>query len=66
LWLSTNRAARCSRRQDAWRWLHKEGGERFGVAPDRIAEAGGSAGGHLTLMTGFCVNPQTDRKARFE
>jgi acetyl esterase/lipase len=44
--------------QDAWRWLRKEGGERFGIAPDRIAVAGGSAGGYLTLMTGFCLDPR--------
>jgi len=44
--------------QDAWAWLRKEGGERFGIDPDRIAVAGGSAGGYLTLMTGFCVSPR--------
>lgn len=44
--------------RDAWRWLRKEGPDRFGVDPDRIATAGGSAGGYLTLMTGFCLEPR--------
>jgi acetyl esterase/lipase len=44
--------------QDAWRWMRQEGSQRFGIDPDRIAVAGGSAGGYLTLMTGFRVNPR--------
>lgn len=44
--------------QDAWRWLRQEGPRRFGIDPDRIAAAGGSAGGYLTLMTGFCLEPR--------
>ena len=43
--------------QDAWRWVRQHGPERFGIDPDRIATAGGSAGGYLTLMTGFCLEP---------
>ena len=43
--------------QDAWRWLRQEGPKKFGIDPDRIATAGGSAGGYLTLMTGFCLEP---------
>ena len=43
--------------QDAWRWLHKSSKE-LGIDPKRIAAAGGSAGGYLTLMTGFCVSPR--------
>ncbi|HEV3339175.1 MAG TPA: alpha/beta hydrolase [Pirellulales bacterium] len=39
--------------RDACRWVHEEGSERFGTDPDRIAVAGGSAGGFLTLCTGF-------------
>lgn len=44
--------------RDAWRWVRQEGPKRFGIDPDRIATAGGSAGGYLTLMTGFCVEPR--------
>ena len=44
--------------QDAWRWLRSEGSKQFGIDPDRIATAGGSAGGYLTLMTGFCLEPR--------
>ena len=44
--------------QDAWRWLRQEGPKQFGIDPDRIATAGGSAGGYLTLMTGFCLEPR--------
>jgi acetyl esterase/lipase len=44
--------------QDAWRWVRQEGPKRFGIDPDRIATAGGSAGGYLTLMTGFCCEPR--------
>jgi acetyl esterase/lipase len=44
--------------QEAWRWLRREGPKRFGIDPDRIATAGGSAGGYLTLMTGFCLKPR--------
>jgi acetyl esterase/lipase len=43
--------------QDAWRWLRTER-PGFGIDPDRIATAGGSAGGYLTLMTGFCLDPR--------
>lgn len=44
--------------KDACRWAHGEGPKRFGVDPDRIAVAGGSAGGYLTLCTGFLVKPK--------
>lgn len=43
--------------EDAFRWLRDEGARRFGVDPDRIAVAGGSAGGFLTLCSGFRVQP---------
>jgi acetyl esterase/lipase len=44
--------------QDAWKWVRTEGSKQFGIDPDRIATAGGSAGGYLTLMTGFCLDPR--------
>jgi acetyl esterase/lipase len=44
--------------QDAYRWMRKEGSKRFGIDPDRISTGGGSAGGYLTLMTGFCLEPR--------
>jgi acetyl esterase/lipase len=44
--------------RDAYTWLHDRGPKLFGVDTSRIAVAGGSAGGYLTLMTGFCVKPR--------
>jgi acetyl esterase/lipase len=41
--------------QDAWRWIRSECPDRFGIDPDRMATIGHSAGGYLTLMTGFSV-----------
>jgi len=43
--------------QDAYRWMRNEAG-RFGIDRDRIATAGGSAGGYLTQMAGFCLEPR--------
>jgi acetyl esterase/lipase len=44
--------------RDAYSWLHEQGPKLFKVDTSRIAVAGGSAGGYLTLMTGFCVKPR--------
>jgi acetyl esterase/lipase len=44
--------------RDAHRWVRKSGPKLFHVDPDRLAVAGGSAGGYLTQMTGFCVSPR--------
>ena len=44
--------------RDAYTWLHDKGPKLFNVDTSRIAVAGGSAGGYLTLMTGFCVKPR--------
>jgi acetyl esterase/lipase len=38
--------------KDAWQRLRGEGGKRLGIDADRLAVAGGSAGGYLTLMAG--------------
>ncbi len=44
--------------RDACRWLREQGPKLFGADPDRIGVQGLSAGGYLTLMTGFCVEPR--------
>ena len=44
--------------QDAYTWVRERGPELFHIDADRIAVIGHSAGGYLTLMTGFCVNPR--------
>ncbi len=43
--------------QDAFKWVHKQGGELH-LDTERIVVTGGSAGGYLTLMTGICVTPR--------
>ena len=42
---------------DAITWVRREGPSLFRVDPDRIAVMGESAGGYLTLMSGFAVSP---------
>ena len=42
----------------AFEWLHREGPRMLKIDPARIAVAGGSAGGYLTLTTGFRVRPR--------
>ena len=44
--------------QDAFRWLGGEGAKQFNLDARRLAVVGGSAGGYLTMMTGFCVEPR--------
>jgi acetyl esterase/lipase len=44
--------------EDAFRWLRGEGAKRFNIDPSRIAVSGSSAGGYLTLTTGFRVQPR--------
>lgn len=44
--------------EDAFRWIHREGSRLFHADPDRLAVAGGSAGGYLTLTSGFRVQPR--------
>ncbi len=43
--------------EDAFRWLRREA-KRLHVDPERIAVTGGSAGGYLTLTTGYRVRPR--------
>jgi acetyl esterase/lipase len=44
--------------QDAYKWVREESSHLFNFNQDRIAIIGHSAGGYLTLMTGFCVKPR--------
>src|ERR1041385_1343302 len=44
--------------EDAFHWLRRDGPRRFHIDPDRIAVTGGSAGGYLTLVTGYRVQPR--------
>lgn len=43
--------------EDAFRWVREEGPALFGADAGRIAVAGGSAGGYLTLVAGYRVDP---------
>jgi acetyl esterase/lipase len=40
--------------KDAFRWI-RANSERLGIDPGRVVVCGGSAGGYLTLMTGFVL-----------
>ena len=44
--------------EDACRWIREKGPELFHGDPNRIAVVGGSAGGYLTLASGFRVKPR--------
>jgi acetyl esterase/lipase len=44
--------------RDACRWVREQGPGRFAIAPERLAVMGGSAGGYLTLLTGYRVEPR--------
>jgi len=43
--------------KDAFAWVREQGPALFNGDPARVVAAGGSAGGYLTLMSGFCVAP---------
>ena len=43
---------------DAYRWVRIDGPKLFRIDPNRIAVVGHSAGGYLTLMAGFRLNPR--------
>ena len=43
--------------EDAFKWIRKNGREKFQADTSKIAVLGGSAGGHLTFSTGFRVKP---------
>lgn len=44
--------------EDAFRWIREKGPELFQADPAQIAVSGGSAGGYLTLVTGYRVKPR--------
>src|SRR3989442_12914945 len=44
--------------EDAFRWLRREGPERFHIDPERIAVTGGSAGGDIILATCYRGHPR--------
>lgn len=44
--------------EDGIRWVREKGPALFHADPERIAIAGASAGGYLTLTAGFRVNPR--------
>jgi len=44
--------------QDAYHWVRTEGPKLFRIDPNRVAVVGHSAGGYLTLMGGFRLNPR--------
>jgi acetyl esterase/lipase len=44
--------------RDAFAWIRSEGPKAFGARTDRIVVLGGSAGGYLTLCTGFLLEPR--------
>jgi len=44
--------------EDAFAWLRAKGPELFHADTERIAVMGGSAGGYLTLVTGYRVQPR--------
>jgi len=44
--------------RDAYAWVRAEGPSRFNADPDRVAVAGASAGGYLTLMAGVLCRPR--------
>ncbi len=44
--------------EDAFRWIRSEGPKKFNVDASKIAVMGGSAGGGLTMVTGYRVKPR--------
>jgi acetyl esterase/lipase len=44
--------------KDAFAWIRSEGPNLFGARTERIAVLGGSAGGYLTLCSGFLIAPR--------
>ena len=50
---------------DAFDWVRGPGARSFGWNPRRVGVTGGSAGGYLTLMTGYCLKERPKALAAF-
>ncbi len=50
---------------DAWRWVHEVGPHRFGIDASRVAIAGASAGGYLSLLGATLLTPRPRAVAAF-
>jgi len=44
--------------RDAFAWIRAQGPRTFGARTERIVVLGGSAGGYLTLVSGFLIEPR--------
>jgi len=44
--------------RDAFAWVRKEAPRSFATNTDRVAVLGGSAGGYLTLVSGYVIEPR--------
>ncbi len=51
--------------EDAFRWIRGPGANQFHLDASRIAVTGGSAGGYLTLATGYRVQPRPQALVAF-
>lgn len=51
--------------QDAFKWVRDDGANRYKIDPKRVAVVGHSAGGYLTLMSGFAVEPRPQALVAF-
>ena len=51
--------------QDAFKWVREKGPALYKIDPKRVAVIGHSAGGYLTLMTGFAVEPRPQALVAF-
>lgn len=51
--------------RDAIRWVRTKGPELYKIDPKRVAVIGHSAGGYLTLMAGFAVEPRPQALVAF-
>ena len=51
--------------QDAIKWVRTKGPELYKIDPKRVAVVGHSAGGYLTLMAGFAVEPRPQALVAF-